>query len=482
MSARSDFADWISPMVVKELRQNMRSRLFVFSFLVIQAAMIFVAIIGLSASARQEDTSVMTGFFWTIIGVLLLLVMPMSGLNAVGNERKANTLELMFLTRLSARRIVAGKWFAIVAQTILLVCAVLPYSVLRYFQGGINIGTELTIIATLLLSSILLSGMAVGLSPQSSRLMRTLLVVGGFIALQSVPRLFFGVSWFGGSVISGPGLGWKIYGALIWLGILVLLLMLEFGASRISPLAENHSSSRRLLGLIMIGAVEIFGRDFSASPLFTCSAIIMGAICVGALCEPPRFLPAIYRPFVRFGTVGKIAGRLLYPGWPSGVFYTVFAATALTAIARFQGGGSIDPKWIIWAGIAAAGTLLFPAAILHGFASNSRRPFFVYIGIQVVLALLVALCASLAAFNVADFRSILALIPTCGLMLVGTNVLYNGNYGETLIGIVLVTGASLIWLLLKMRGPLRQIRELEKVAAQLPSARIVDASDYSTAK
>jgi len=44
MNAQSDFADWFSPMLVKELRQGMRSRLFVISFLLLQGALIFVAI------------------------------------------------------------------------------------------------------------------------------------------------------------------------------------------------------------------------------------------------------------------------------------------------------------------------------------------------------------------------------------------------------------------------------------------------------
>ena len=88
-------------------------------------------------------------------------------LGAVGNERKANTLELIFLTRLTARRILTGKWLALVAQTVLLVCAVLPYAVLRYFLGSVDLGAELTAIALLLLGSAVLSGVAVGFSPQS---------------------------------------------------------------------------------------------------------------------------------------------------------------------------------------------------------------------------------------------------------------------------------------------------------------------------
>src|ERR1043165_446027 len=133
-------------MLVKELRQGMRSRLFVISFLLVQAAMILVAVLGLYAAVNKEETSEVSGLFWAILGAPLLIIMPMSGLGAVGNERKTNTLEPIFLTRLTARRILTGKWLALVAQTVLLVCAILPYAVLRYFLGGVDLGAELTTI------------------------------------------------------------------------------------------------------------------------------------------------------------------------------------------------------------------------------------------------------------------------------------------------------------------------------------------------
>ena len=74
-----------------------------------------------------------------MVAVPTLLIIPISALNAIGSEIRGNTLELIFLTRLTALRIVVGKWFALFAQSLLLVCAVLPYLVLRYFMGGVNL-------------------------------------------------------------------------------------------------------------------------------------------------------------------------------------------------------------------------------------------------------------------------------------------------------------------------------------------------------
>ena len=480
MNAQSDFADWYSPMLVKELRQGMRSRLFVISFLLLQGALIFVAAIGLSASAKQQDTSVVTGFFWTIIGVPLLLIMPMSGLNAVVNERKANTLELMFLTRLTPRRIIIGKWLAIVAQTVLLVCTVLPYSVLRYFQGGVNIGAELFTIGALLIGSVLLSGVFVGFSPHSSRLTRALLILLAVVFLQTIPRLLFARVLVGPSPTSGPGSDWRIYGTLAWFGLLVLLIMVEVGASRISPLAENHSTSRRILGLLALTVFVVYGaRDFAQSLLFTCTAIVLAGVCIGALCEAPRFVPSMYRPFTKFGRLGRLSGLVLYPGWPTGVFYCLVVVLAMTLVGLRQENVVVDPHWVIWGGVSVAGTLLFPAAILRTFVPRARRPFFVYLGVQTVLALMVGFAASVQAYGGTDLRQILAVIPTCGLLLSANSLVTDGNYYASLIGMSVVTAGSVVLLLVKMKKPWREIRKAERAAVQLPSEIVVDAANVA---
>lgn len=482
MNATTDFADGFSPMLVKELRQGMRSRLFVISFLLVQAAMILVAIIGLYASARQWETSAITGFFWTILVVPLLIIMPMSGLGAVGKERQANTLELIFLTRLTARRILLGKWAALVAQTLLLICAILPYAVLRYFLGGINLGAELITIALLLAGSAVLSGLAVGFSPQSSRLTRPLIIGGGFIGLQFLSGLLFRFGP-GGPLGSGASMNWVTYLSLGWLGLLFLLLMVEFGASKIAPAAENHSTSRRLIGLMAICSVAVFGsRGLFTSPLWFCSLILLASICLGALCEPPSFIPSIYHPFARFGGWGKLAGRFLYPGWPSGVFFTLLAVAAMLAVGCYYSRPAIEMNWILWAAVAGAGALYFPAALIRVFLPRAPRPFILYLGIQAALGLLVAFSALMATFNGVDFRFAVAMIPTCGLLLLGSNILHDSNILTALTGSGLITAASFGFLLFKMREPWRTIRTLERAAAALPTASTIDGAERATAK
>src|SRR6188474_3353491 len=132
----NDFADWLSPILVKELRQGLKSRAFVVTFIIVQVVMILLVgmqLLTLAGGGGRGAMDAFDGFFWAFVWLPLLVMMPARGLTAVSEEVKANTLDLVQLTRLSAFRIVFGKWVALVSQTFLLVAAILPYAVLRYF-------------------------------------------------------------------------------------------------------------------------------------------------------------------------------------------------------------------------------------------------------------------------------------------------------------------------------------------------------------
>jgi ABC-type transport system involved in multi-copper enzyme maturation permease subunit len=124
---KRDFAEWLSPMLVKELRQGMRTRAFIGTFIIIQLVMMLNITVGiLTASMKnaaldseQFSLSGVDAFFWMAVAVPLLLIVPMMGQASLSAEIKANTLELIFLTRLTAWRIVVGKWLALVAQSVL---------------------------------------------------------------------------------------------------------------------------------------------------------------------------------------------------------------------------------------------------------------------------------------------------------------------------------------------------------------------------
>jgi hypothetical protein len=350
-TGRSDFADVLSPMMVKELRQGLRGWAFIGAFLLLQFTLIIVVLMGLEETGDHDYT----GYFWLGIAATFCGLLPLRSVGALSDEMKAGALDLLMVTRLSASRIAFGKWASMAAQTVLFAISLLPYVVLRYFAGGIDPVHELTGLAWLIALSLLFTAYVVWISAAKNLLARLLLAsAGGFAIWRAVTWVCQGIvdpdnhaqlllDWSASPGVTAPGSPAALTSAvslpLTVVGLAALIyLFLEFAASQIAPLAENHAARKRLAaGLLVVGMLAVYH-------FFTLSKNLIGvpitiALVAGmdALSESLRTIPIVYRPFVKRGWLGRLAGRLLEPGWPSGViFLSVLAGVTLAVLMRRQ--------------------------------------------------------------------------------------------------------------------------------------------------
>jgi len=104
----NDYADWLPPMLVKELRQGLRAKAFVAVFGLVQFALIALMAVRLFGAARLEsdDRKLIDQSVWGALITALIVAMPMRGLGAIQEEIKAGTLELVRLSRISTSRLV----------------------------------------------------------------------------------------------------------------------------------------------------------------------------------------------------------------------------------------------------------------------------------------------------------------------------------------------------------------------------------------
>ena len=474
MTTPPDFPDWISPMLVKELRQGMRSRLFLVSFMAVQTAMIILAVLGLTTTKMGDPSSTVTFFYWLIIGAPLLFVMPFSGLNSISGERKENTLELIFLSRLTARRIVAGKWLAIMAQTFLLVTSILPYAVLRYYLGGVDLVRDLSTLAWLLLASALFTAITIAISPATGRFGRALIPIAFLVGSQ-----FFGIVFLNpfASPLSGmskpgaPGLGLSIAVCLL-MAVIFLFVMLEVGSGTIAPLAENHSTGKRLAAAAaLLTALLASGLSW----IWPAAFLILIPVGIGAVCEPVKDVVSVYRPFVRFGRPGRLFGLLFYPGWPSGVIFSLLVMMVLLFASHGPFAAGFGPGSSHFSGFSGrymllsagvVGGFLLPAALLQCFRIKAPPPVTVYMLVQGACALLVALTAAASSGHGSGIDAIVAMIPTCALVMTSTV----GSWPDRMVsssalGALVITAVLLLVLFVKMILCWRKISALEKTAA-----------------
>ncbi len=323
-----DFSDSIGPMVVKELRQGLRTRAFTWAFVIVQALLLLFMMSGFS---EYSDSRATAGSFWVLLQVTLLFVMPLRGLNALNSEVRLNTMELISLTRMSAWRITAGKWLALMSQSVLLAVAVLPYIVLRYFFGGMNVLAEIVLLFVVIGLSGLLTALMVGLSVVSNFLIRCFFTVP--VVILTMQFMWASVD----RVTRGDGVAPFHLGALGWAAIVPAAIflgyyLLDMAASRIAPEAVNYVTRRRLAGFVAFLVALAIAHLQGISAYLFYPFFFFTLLALDALSEHPPTVPSVYAPFRRI-PLGRVLENFLAPGWFSGMWFVLLLSVLFASAA-----------------------------------------------------------------------------------------------------------------------------------------------------
>ncbi len=473
----NDFPDRLSPMLVKELRQGLRTSTFVILFLVLQGLLAIVLLITTPIAIAEGSVSgtigeVVSKIVFCIYALGILVVQPLRGISAVTTEIRQNTIDLMVLTRLSAWRIVYGKWLSIVSQSALIALAILPYLILRYSFGGMQLFSELALMAYLFFISGTLTAFTVGLSATGSALLRGLVVVGGsaimmgyiFFSLHRQIPEFVEILSFTRSDQSLTAL------AILAIAIYASYFFLEIGTTAIAPTSENRATRKRLIGLvIMAGSYLLLHAVDPALALIT-ALIITGCISLDLFSERARFPSVICRRFLRMGPLGRASGRLLYPGWATGSLFFLTLGLVLFLLIFLT---NPDPRSYTYAAIGL-GTLAFPAALIQLFARDSSNRFSLYLTLLLLCFVLSAILSEL--YGVVPEKLLLwvfSFIPAVLLPVAGQSA-SSPDQSTVLLVSSIVTG---IYLLIILGGSLPHVVGLSRLEAE--ALEDLDAQDLA---
>lgn len=482
----ADFADWLSPMVVKELRQGLRTKVFVGAYIIVQVLMIlFVFLVVMFSDMSADSAKSMSGVFMFLLGIFLLLIMPMRGLVAVSQEVNADTLELLYLSRLSAARIVAGKWLALVLQSLLLVSAVIPYVVLRYFSGGFDLLLELELIVAMLLASLFLTAVAVTLST-FGLILRVILVatilLGMLIFFAALMISLVASYWTGTSVFAGfetMEVHHIIFSliAFIYVYPLALLFALEVGAWRVAAVAENHSVRLRLLSWLLFipGPILLLAGVEPAVSLtfYVPGVVLLLVLSVTSMCETIHWIPSLPISWVKRGLLGRLAGRIMYPGWMGGILYS-FISMGLIGLSIFTLPLSGLEQWAkaFATYISLIGTLFIPIALIRLFIKGMAQPPFsilIYGVIQVgFIMAFIFIAIAHQQFNSNEALLLLSVFPTSTFLVHIFQVNPFDNYLPIFALVnMFFTFPWLLVLIHRMWEPWKMTVEMEEAAEQL---------------
>ncbi|HSC27809.1 MAG TPA: hypothetical protein VLD67_11075 [Vicinamibacterales bacterium] len=239
-------SDWLSPIVVKEVRQAVRGRQFVYSF----GASLVAGLVVAFGGAADALTGTGTAGRWTFgaltgcLAFLGLAVVPIGAFSALRIERIEQTLELITLTALTPRRVVIGKLVAQGVKLATLFAAVAPFIAMSFLLGGVDFTTILISLAVLFIWSLWMCSACLFFSSLFKSWAAIGLVVGGggivLLLILGLGRMLFLLALRGG--ISGSAFVFGFTGAEPWWALAIMTTFCLVSMANLVLLAENRLS------------------------------------------------------------------------------------------------------------------------------------------------------------------------------------------------------------------------------------------------
>jgi hypothetical protein len=357
--------DWINPIVVKELRQAVKSRLVtsvLLLFLGVQLVILgwFLAFRELNYGYRDMsfggdpmNWSVGKEIFSVLQAILLgacMVLIPTYASLRMSGERSDTNVDLLFISTLRPTSIIAGKFFSALVLAMLVFSCCAPFMTFTYLLRGIDIPSILFVLCVDLLAILLSTQL--GLFLASIPATRGFKVVLFFLA-------FLGLCWIYGALVVGTteALRWGVPGDLeseFWaiLGVVALAILFLTGlffcwsVALISPPSANRALIGRLflVGMWLLLGVACLclglyrgpaGLDHTSLSVWTgCSVVFFCLQFLISINERDSWGPRVVRAIPRWLLLRPLA-FLFYSGSAGGVFLSVICV-ALTLLLSWE--------------------------------------------------------------------------------------------------------------------------------------------------
>lgn len=353
MSARAR-SDRLNPVLLKEIRQALRSRTFAILFPACLAVAVVIAVAVLVDSSHKENPGpdVFLPVF-VVLEIAALGLVPFSAFQSMAGEWDEGSHDLLVLSHLSPGRIVLGKLLTAAVESALYFCAFLPLLLFTFLLRGVDVRDVLFLVCTLYVASLAMSCVALAAAGLSRvRFLRVVL-------LAALAGLGFGALVVGAELAQqfvergrGFGSGFAMDELLVLTFTLIGsgLIAFLFAATRIAHPEDDRSSGPRLaFTAILVAALAVFGfglvGNVSQRDLFEVASVMAVCISIPAICfvTEAEKLPRRVRANVPAGAVRAIVAAPFLPGGGRGVLWYLLQL-ALIAIWAFAVSASVTPS------------------------------------------------------------------------------------------------------------------------------------------
>ncbi len=244
--------DRFNPIVVKEVRQALKSRQFVITFLLLLLAAWAGSIFGVSYLGESIDygSSAVTfymGFLFTLCAATLVIV-PFSTFRSIIEERTETTLELLQITALSPVQIVRGKTLSAMVQVLVYYCAIAPFIAFTALLPGFNVVHVTFSLVMLFIAALCFSVVALAIGTQARnttyQALSSLFVIAmAFVGMMS----FFGFMTAAGRDIQFDDADtWWALALVVFLGLSTGYVCEQAAVAQLTFESDNRSTGIRL--------------------------------------------------------------------------------------------------------------------------------------------------------------------------------------------------------------------------------------------
>ncbi len=330
------FGDYCNAIVVKEVRQSLKSRQFVGSFVLLLLVAWGGSIFGITMTGDSiEYGSSAEGFFilfFVILSVASLVIVPFGAFRSIVEERAENTLELVQITALSPRQIVWGKSLNSLVQVLVYFSAITPFIAFTSLLPGFDFLRTLFNLGMLLVVSFAFSSLALAIGAQTKNKISQAFGSLGVIVLAFIGLFMFITFSFESGLQLGDAKTWWGIGVAVFLAFSGSYLCQQVAIAQLTFESDNRSSGIRLtvtaqwlIGwLSILGYVAFFKSSFADMNLYvmvTLTSIFLTVAGLFVIAEADglsrrvarglprsRWMRMLWVPFLPGGTRGLIFG------------------------------------------------------------------------------------------------------------------------------------------------------------------------------
>ena len=352
----------LNPIVVKELRQAVRSRFVSGVLLLFLAVELFgIGIILLTTSSQHINNLVnyhvgrgMFHFLYVALSIACLFFVPAYAGIRLAAERWDNNLDLLYITTIKPQAIIRGKLFAATVITLLLFSAATPFMALSYLLRGIDIPSMFVAMGFMFIMVLAATEIALFLACiPTSRAFKVLLGIASMFGLFSVAMTANLAGW---ALISG-GVGSSMKTSEFWIGaisvvggvILGLGLFQHLAVALISSPSANRARPLRIYATIMwiISGCWVFvaAREIGESEIMLAwmipSIILFGVALLIGLSEETKLSARVRHTIPRNPVLRRLA-FFIYNGPAGAVAWSV--SICITTLVVSYGSMSLLEK------------------------------------------------------------------------------------------------------------------------------------------